>query len=64
MCCCLHLRSTCSGVSTFVELQIGHVLDGKASMPKKSCFRAWPMYCPIRNFIKHVICLFFMLGFV
>ena len=58
MCCCLHLRSTCSLVSASVELQIGHVLDGKAS------FRAWPIYCPVRKFIKHVLCLFVMLGSV
>jgi hypothetical protein len=60
MCCCLHLSSTCSHVFASVELQIGHVLDGKASLPNKSCFRAWPIYCPIRNFIKHVFCLSMM----
>ena len=57
MCCCLHLSSTCSHVSASVELQIGYVLDGKAPLPKKSCFRAWPTYCPIQNFIKHVFLL-------
>jgi hypothetical protein len=64
MCCCLHLSSTCSHVSASVVLQIGHVLDGKASLPKKSCFRACPIYCPVRNFIKHVFCLSVMAGFV
>ena len=54
MCCCLHLSSTCSHVLAFVELQIGHVLARNASLPKKSCFRAWPIYCPVRHFIKHV----------
>ena len=64
MCCCLHLSSTCSHVSASIELQIGHVLDGKASLSKKSCFRAWPIYCPIQNFIKHVFCLSMMTRFV
>ena len=39
MCCCLHLSSKCSHVSASVELHMGHVLDGKAYLPKKSCFR-------------------------
>ena len=38
--CCLHLSSTCSHILASVELHKGHVLDGKASLPKKSCFRA------------------------
>ena len=64
MCCCLHLSSTCSHVTAYVSSQIGHVLDGKASLPKKSCFGAWPIYCPVWNFIKHVFCLFVMAGFI
>ena len=64
MYCCLHLSSIYSHVSASVELQIGHVLDGKASFPKKSCLRAWPIYCPVRNFIEHVLCLSVMAGFV
>ena len=47
MCCCLHLSSTCSHVSASNELQMGHVFDGLASLLKKSCFRAWPMYSPV-----------------
>jgi hypothetical protein len=64
MCCCLHLSSMCNHVSDSVELQIGHVLNGKASLPKKSCFRACPMYWPVHNFIKHVFCLYVTAGFV
>ena len=44
------------------ELQIGHVLDGYASLPKKSCFRACPIYCLVRNFTRHVFCLYVMTG--
>ena len=44
------------------ELHIGHVCDGYAFMPKKSCFRACPIYCPVRNFIRHVFCLSVMVG--
>ena len=58
MCCCLHLSSMCSHVSATVELHIGHVLNGKATLPKKSCLRAWPIYCQVRNFTKHVfVCM-------
>ena len=28
-------------MSAYDELQMGHVFDGHASIPKKSCFRAW-----------------------
>jgi hypothetical protein len=62
MCCCLHLRSTCSHVSASDELQIGHVLDGYAFLPKKSCFRACLIYCPVLNFTRHVFCLFVITG--
>ena len=51
-------------MSASIELHIGHVLDGKASLPKKSCFRAWPIYCLVLNFIKHIFCLFVIAGFV
>jgi hypothetical protein len=54
MCCCLHLRSTCSDVSASSELQMGHVWDGYAFLPKKSCFLACPIYCPVWNFTRHV----------
>ena len=40
VCCCLHLSSTCSHVSTFDELHIGHVFDAYGSLLKKSCFQA------------------------
>ena len=42
--CCLHVRSTCSRVLGSRELRMGHVIDGKASLPKNSCFLAFPMY--------------------
>ena len=35
MWCCLHSRSTCSHV-------LGSGIDGKASLPKNSCFLAFP----------------------
>jgi hypothetical protein len=44
------------------ELQIGHVWDGYVFLPKKSCFLACPMYCPVLNFTKHVCCLFVIAG--
>jgi hypothetical protein len=49
-------------VSASNELQIGHVWDGKAVLPKKSCFRACPMYWPVRNLIKHAFCLSVIMG--
>jgi hypothetical protein len=54
--CWLHFNSTCSHVSASGELQIEHVVDGNLSMPKNSCFLALPMYCPVRNFSRHVFC--------
>ena len=44
MWCCLHFRSTCSHVLGYGELHMGRVIDGKASLPKKNCFLAFPMY--------------------
>ena len=26
-------------------------------MSKNSCFRTWPIYCPILKLIKHIFCL-------
>ena len=40
----LHFRSTCSHVSGSGELHMGHVIGGKASLPKNNCFLAFPMY--------------------
>jgi hypothetical protein len=51
-------------VSASVEMHIGHVLDGKASLPMKSCYQAWPIYCPVRTFIKHDFCLSVIAGCV
>ena len=62
MCCCLHLRSTCNHVSASRELQIWHVFDGYASLPKNSCFQACPIYSPVRNFTRHIFCLFVIVG--
>jgi hypothetical protein len=64
ICCCLHLSSTCSHVYASNELHMWHVFDGCASLPKKSCFRAWPMYCPVQNLTRYVFCLSVTLGFV
>ena len=50
MWCCLHVRSTCSHVSGSGELHMGHVIDGKASLLKNSCFMAFP-------YIGHVLFL-------
>ena len=49
-------------MSAFGELQMGHVWDGYAFMPKKSCFLACPIYCPVQNFIRHVFCLSVIAG--
>ena len=62
MCCCLHLRNTYNHVSASSEVQIGHVWDGYAVLPKKSCFLACPIYCPVLNFTKHVFCLSVIAG--
>ena len=62
MCCCLHLRDTCSHVSASYVLQIGHVWDGHAILPKKSRFMACPIYCPVLNFTRHVFCLYVITG--
>ena len=50
MWCCLHFRSTCSLVSRFGELHMGHVIDGKVFLPKNSCFMAFPMYLTMSQF--------------
>jgi hypothetical protein len=42
---------------------MGHVFNGYASLPKKSCFLACPIYCPVRNLIRHVVFLYVMVGF-
>ena len=34
-----------------------------ASLLKVSCFRAWPIYYHVQNLIRHVFCLFVMVGF-
>jgi len=33
-----------------------------AFLPKKSCFRACPIYCPVVNFTRHVFCLYVIAG--
>ena len=45
---CLHFRSTCNHVSRYGELHMGHVIDGKASLPKNRC--SWHSPC-----IDHVL---------
>jgi hypothetical protein len=30
---------------------------------KENCILAWPMYCHVLNLIKHVFCLFVIVGF-
>ena len=58
MCCCLHLRSTCNHEYAYNVSQIRHVWNGYAVLPKKSCFLACPIYCPVLNYTRHVFCLF------
>ena len=41
---CLHFRSMCSHVLGSEVLHMGHVIGGKATMPKNNCFLAFPMY--------------------
>ena len=43
-------------MSASEELHIGHVFDGNLPMPKNSCFRALPIYCPVRNLSMLVFC--------
>ena len=43
MWCGLHFRSTCNHVSGSGGLHMGHVIDGKATLPKNNCFPAFPM---------------------
>ena len=54
MCCCLHFSSICIHVSGSRELHIEHVIEGYASLPKNSCFLAFPIYCPCLSFKRHV----------
>ena len=58
-----HLRSTHSHVLKSEELHIGHVLDGKRVVPKKSCLQKFAIYYPIWNLIRHVFCESVMFGF-
>jgi hypothetical protein len=62
MWCWLHFKSRCSHVSASGELQIGHVIEGNLLMPKKSCFLALPMYCPVRNLRILVFCESIIVG--
>jgi hypothetical protein len=50
-------------VSASSELQMGHVWNGCAFLPEKSCFLACPIYCPVRNFSRHVIAGLFQKSF-
>ena len=54
MWCCLHFRSTCSHVYGARELYMGHMIDGKASLPKNNCFLAFLMHWPCLSFRRHV----------
>ena len=54
----LQVRRTCIHVSFSLELQIGHVMEGNLMGPKNNCFMRFPMYCPVRNFIRLVFCAF------
>jgi hypothetical protein len=44
-------------VSGSYELQMGHVIDGYVCLPKNNCFRALPIYVPVRNLMRHDFCL-------
>ena len=52
----LHFRCTWSHVFASNELFMGHVIDGNLSLPKNSCFLAFPIYCPIQCFRRLVFC--------
>ena len=41
---------------------MGHVMEGNLSMPKNSCFLAFPIYWPVRNFNRFVFCASVMVG--
>ena len=49
-------------MSTSSELYIEHVIEGNLSLPKNSCFRALPIYWPVRNFNILVLCAFVIVG--
>ena len=51
MWCWFHFRSTCSHVSRSGQLHVGRVIDGKASLPKNSCFLAFPIYWLCLSFV-------------
>ena len=38
------------------------MIDENLSMLKNSCFLAFPMYCPVRNFSMHVFCEYDIIG--
>ena len=63
MCCCLHVSSTCNHVSGSYELQMEHVIEGYACLPKNNCFRALLIYVPVRNLMRHDFCLSVISGF-
>ena len=58
----LQVRRTCIHVSFSLELQIGHVTEGNLVGPN-NCFLRFPMYCPVRNFIRLVFCASVIMGF-
>ena len=49
-------------MSASVELQIGHVIDENLSLPKKSCFLAFPIYCLVRDFNMFIVCAYVIMG--
>ena len=49
-------------MSAYVELLIGHVIDGNLSLPKKSCFLAFPIYYPVRNLNMFIFCASVIMG--
>ena len=64
MWCCLPIRRTCSHVSRSGELHMGHVIDGKASLPKNNCYMAFLVYWPWLRFKRHVFWELVMFLFV
>ena len=46
------------------ELHMGQVIEGYLWCPKNSCFRALPIYVPVRNLIRQDFCLDVIEGFV
>ena len=56
-------KSPWGHVSGLVELYIEQEMEGKRACSKNFCLQALPMYCPVQNLMRQVICDSVMVGF-